>query len=455
MLGINTLKTKAIWLGIVPLVAAIGAMGGLLWLQAQSLEREQARLQEEALLAVKREDLRHYTQLALTSIDHLYATGRNDAATMQAAQQILRVMNFGEDGYFFVYDLSGRNLVHPRLKHLEGRDLRDLQDEQGVYVIRELIARALEGGGFQRYQWNKPSTGKSTPKLAYAVLLPRWGWMIGTGLYLDDIDAAASRMRSSLVDSMRKTLIGFGAVGIVAILFVFAGGMILNISEQRLADRKMRLLADRVVVSQEEERARVSRELHDNICQLLVSIKYQFELAAHRVGLHAPGSGYFDKEIGSLSRAIGEVRRISHDLRPALLDDLGLPAALELLGSELAVRTGLKVSVSARLRSVAVSQQQAVESFRIAQEALHNVEAHSRASHVQLVLSEEAGSLCLCITDDGCGFDVQQVIGNKDRGIGLSNMRQRAARLGGRFEVRSTPEGTAVKVWMPAEEALA
>jgi len=446
----STARTRLIWLGLAPLGAAVVAIGALLWFQMQRLEQEQAKLLEEVLLSVKREDLQNYTQLALTSIQHLYDSGRDDEATRQAAQQILRSMSFGEDGYFFVYDLSGRNLVHPRLRHLEGKNLYDLQDEHGVYVIRELIARAQEGGGFQRYHWNKPSIGGSAPKLGYAVQLPRWGWMLGTGLYIDDIDAAAARMRDNVLASIRTTLFALGALGIVAAILVFLGGLILNISDQRLADRKIRLLADRVVISQEEERARVSRELHDNICQLLVSIKYRFESAAFRVSQQMPeGRPVFDAEIDALGRVIGEVRRISHDLRPALLDDLGLPAALELLGGELTVRTGIKVSVSTRLRSYSISSDHAVESFRISQQALHNVETHAEATLVQLELWEESDELCLRITDNGCGFNVQAMQANKERGIGLSNMRQRVQRLGGSINLRSRPGETAVEVRFP------
>lgn len=456
MLILRTAHHKTIWLALAPLVLAIALIGALLWAQMQKLEEEQARLQEEVFLSIKREDLRNYTQLALTSIRHLYDSGRDDEATMEAAKQILRGMNFGEDGYFFVYDLSGRNLVHPRLSHLEGKDLHGLQDEQGVYVIRELIARAKEGGGFLRYHWNKPSAGSTAPKLGYAVMLPRWGWMLGTGLYIDDIDAAAARMRENLLSSIRTTLVGLGAVGVGAAVLVFLGGLILNLSEQRLADRKIRLLADRVVVSQEEERARVSRELHDNICQRLVSIKYQFELAAFKASQQLPERApVLEQEINALSKAIGEVRRISHDLRPALLDDLGLPAALELLASEMAVRTDVKVSVSARLRSYAISSEHAVESFRIAQEALRNVETHADAEVVQIELTDESGELQLRITDDGCGFDVQQEQSSRERGIGLSNMRQRAQRLGGRIELRSRPRETVVEVSFPSTAAPA
>jgi len=247
-----------------------------------------------------------------------------------------------------------------------------------------------------------------------------------------------------------QTLLGLAAVAVVAALAVFAGGMALNISEQRQADRKLKALAHRVVSSQEEERARVSRELHDHICQLLVSIKYQFELVGHRLA-HPGGQPVtgIDNEIAALSKAIGEVRRISHDLRPALLDDLGLPAALEHIGNELAQRSGLEVSVAPRLHEEHLPELQSVSLFRVAQEALRNVERHAQASHVDIRLDDSGDRLELRITDDGRGFDVKTVELSKDRGIGLTNMRERVERNGGSFQLVSHPGHTSVTASFP------
>ena len=249
---------------------------------------------------------------------------------------------------------------------------------------------------------------------------------------------------------MRQTLLGLAAVAVIAALTVFAGGLALNISDQRQADRKLKALAHRVVSSQEEERARVSRELHDHICQLLVSIKYQFELVGHR--LAHPGNEpvtAIDKEITALSKAIGEVRRISHDLRPALLDDLGLPAALEHIGNELAQRSGLKVRFSPQVREEHLPELHAVSLFRVAQEALRNVERHAQATQIDIRLDDSGDKLELRITDDGRGFDVKNIELSKDRGIGLTNMRERVERNGGTFELVSHPGHTALTATFP------
>jgi two-component system, NarL family, sensor kinase len=444
------LKAKILLLAVAPLLLAVAAIGGLLTFETQRLDRQQAQVLEDILLNSKRDELRNYTALALTSIDNLYGAGRDDEAAKEQAKAILESMSFGDDGYFYVYDKEGLNLVHPRQPELVGTNLWNMRDSDGTYVIRELIARAHEGGGFQRYLWPKPSTGKIERKLGYSVELPRWGWMLGTGIYLDDVDAAAAKLRGSLLASVSQTLAGLATVAVVAALAVFAGGLALNISEQRQADRKLKALAHRVVTSQEEERTRVSRELHDHICQLLVSIKYQFELVGHR--LAHPGAQpvtAIDNEISALSKAIGEVRRISHDLRPALLDDLGLPAALEHIGNELAQRSGLKVHVSPQVHEERLPELQAVSLFRVAQEALRNVERHAQASTIEIRLDDAGDVLELRITDDGCGFDVKNVELSTDRGIGLTNMRERVERNGGTFQMVSTPGRTSLIASFP------
>ena len=444
------LKAKILALAVAPLLLAITVIGALLVFETERLERQQAQVLEDALLSTKRDELRSYIALALTSIGHLYGAGRDDEGAKEQAKAILSSMNFGDDGYFFVYDQEGLNLVHPRMPDLVGTNLWNMTDSNGTHVIRELIARAGEGGGYQRYLWPKPSTGRIERKLGYAVALPRWGWTLGTGIYLDDVDAAAARLRGNLLASVRQTLLGLAAVAVIAALTVFAGGLALNISDQRQADRKLKALAHRVVSSQEEERARVSRELHDHICQLLVSIKYQFELVGHR--LAHPGNEpvtAIDKEITALSKAIGEVRRISHDLRPALLDDLGLPAALEHIGNELAQRSGLKVRFSPQVREEHLPELHAVSLFRVAQEALRNVERHAQATQIDIRLDDSGDKLELRITDDGRGFDVKNIELSKDRGIGLTNMRERVERNGGTFELVSHPGHTALTATFP------
>jgi two-component system NarL family sensor kinase len=390
-------------------------------------------------------------------------------------------MNFGDDGYFYVYDLQGVNLVHPRKHDFVGQDKWELRDPNGLPVIQELIARAHEGGGFQRYLWEKPSTGEVTAKLGYAVKLERWGWMLGTGLYLDDIEKAVRTVRNDVTANITSTMWGLAIVAVISAIVVSAGGLVLNVSEHRLADKKLKDLAQRIVTSQEEERARVSRELHDGISQLLVSIKYQFELVELRLaaGGAQANAPNMQKELGALAAAIAEVRRISHALRPSLLDNLGLASALDQSAKEFSQRTGIEVMVRNDTRSNArndtrkdtrnngrsdtrdtarkhgarpldaLSEAEAVTLFRIAQEALTNVERHAGARHVQIALVGDGAAVRLSIVDDGRGFAVEGIDRARNRGIGLRNIRERIEHHGGTLTVTSEPGRTELAATLP------
>ena len=444
------LKQKIVALAILPLLLAIVAVGVLVLAQSQQLGEQQERLIEASIIASKRAELQNYVELALSAIEPLYASERDDAVTQQRVLSILLGLDYGSDGYFFVYDERGRSLMHPRQPELVGRDLLNMTNPYWVEAIQALLQSARSGDGFQRYQWEKPSTGRVTEKLAYVVMLERWGWMLGTGLYLDDVEQASRQARAELAENSRRTLWALAGVALVAVLLVFAGGLTLNLSEQRLADRKLQLLAQRIVSSQEEERSRVSRELHDGISQLLVSVKFRLELACHELeGGGRQALATLRDGLARLGAAIGEVRRISHDLRPSLLDSFGLPAAIGQLAVEFEQRSGLAVEYRQRLEQARLPDAESVALFRIVQEALTNIERHARASGISILLEQSGPAVQLRVTDDGVGFDPARIEQARCAGIGLRNMRERVEHLGGRFRLSSVPGRTELLVTLP------
>src|SRR5690606_18865249 len=131
------------------------------------------------------------------------------------ALALLQQMEFGRDGYFFVYDLQGNNLMHPRQPELVGRNLWELRDTRGQPVIQNLLAAARQGGSDGqsiRYLWKKPSTGQTVDKLGYILILERWGWMLGTGIYLDDVEQALTDIDATAQANIRNMLIWVGGI---------------------------------------------------------------------------------------------------------------------------------------------------------------------------------------------------------------------------------------------------
>ena len=152
------LRQKIILLAITPLILALCAIALAVRHQATLLGQQQRATIQTAYLASKETELKHYVALATESIAHLYQSGRNDSATLDEAKAILSKLDYGSDGYFFVYDLQGNNLMHPRQPELVGQNLWNLKDVNGTLIVQRLIALAKNGGGFERYLWEKPST---------------------------------------------------------------------------------------------------------------------------------------------------------------------------------------------------------------------------------------------------------------------------------------------------------
>ena len=277
------------------------------------------------------------------------------------------------------------------------------------------------------------------------VPIDQWGWIMGTGIYLDDVEAALAQVDVQQSRNIESTLWWIALLAIVSAASVGSVGLVLNIRESRVADAKLKVLAQRVVDSQEQERARLSRDLHDGISQSLVSIKLQLEAAAIRLdgdaGQRAAAVVSVERSAGAITSVLGEVRRISHDLRPALLDDLGLAAALAALAEE----SGTGVQFSSDGVDERLPEERATVLFRIAQEGLANSARHARASHTSVRLAQSGAVLTLTISDDGVGFNLDDMALHPHRGIGLRNMSERMDAIGGTMEIVSNAAGTTLR----------
>ena len=436
------LRTKVGLLAILPLLASLALIALAMRHQERELARREHAMVERAYMDARRDELRNYVALAASTVQPLYARGGNDPADRAQALQLLASLDYGRDGYFFVYDLQGKVLMHSRQPELLGQDLWELRDPRGQPTIQQLIAKARDGGGFIDYLWRQPSSGDVAPKLGYVIAYERWGWMLGTGLYLDGIHATLDGLQDEANRNIAATMLWIAGAAVFGIALISTGGLALNLSEQRVADRKLRLLARQVQQSQEDERAHLARELHDGISQTLVSTKLLVE-----AGLDSGDRAPLAQALERLNGSLNEVRRISHRLRPALLDTLGLPAALQHLGQEFEDAGGALVTVHVEGEPRELAEEAKTALFRIAQESLTNVAKHAHASQVELTLDfTTLGQLLMRIRDDGCGFDDQAVHQHPEQGIGLRNMRERLAAIGGWLHIEARPgHGTQIE----------
>lgn len=216
---------------------------------------------------------------------------------------------------------------------------------------------------------------------------------------------------------------------------------------RRLADGEYRFrhLAKGVWRVQEEERRSIALELHDGLGQVLTALINHLQ--------HAPAERSDDDDqraIELATTALQEVRRMSRALRPSVLDDLGLEAALRWLARTTGESADLNVTLEWPGEAAELDKQSETLVFRIVQEALTNIVKHAHASRVRMVVSRANGNLRVSVTDNGCGFQPDDVLADGKRGFGARGMRDRAELFGGRLRIDSSPgEGTSVILDLP------
>lgn len=450
-----TYAQKLTLLASVPLLVAVAAIAVIVALQARALAEREITTLETQLIEAKKIELRNYVTQARNGFYFVYGNAAPDDVGAKAqVAQILAAMIYGDEGQFFVYDYDGVALVSPRETVRINNNLSGELDIEGTPVVDELIRIARAGAGYHSYMWPKPSTGEPARMISYVTSFPSWQWAVGTGVFIDDVVASVASARADVQARVQRTFVYIGAITLAALLIVFATGMGINLRERRLADAKLKELTQRVFDAQEEERSRVARELHDGISQILVGVRYALDNSRRRLSRGAGNVAEpLDKGISSLAQAIIEVRRISRDLRPGVLDDLGLGAALKTLTDEFQSRTGIVCTFETVVFRNRLDEEAKIALYRIAQEALTNVERHAGRCEVNIDLRGHSRGATLRIVDTGAGMIIARP--QKGHGLGLRNMQERIEQLSGTFRLKSKPgNGTTIEASVPFSHML-
>ncbi len=231
------------------------------------------------------------------------------------------------------------------------------------------------------------------------------------------------------------------------------GMVVTDMTEVRRNEQMLRTLSHRLLQAQEAERGRVALELHDNITQLLCAVLVRSQGLADKLSAR---DGPSEREAMKLREMLGktaeEVERISRNLRPSVLDELGLVAVLRDTSTEFADRTGVSVKLACVQLTARLPADTELTLYRILQEALKNVEKHARARHVTVRLRQQGAFVQLAINDDGIGFDPDHHPAKRKGtgGLGLLSMRERATYVGGALKVKSARRaGTEIEVRIP------
>ncbi|PTO54288.1 histidine kinase [Vibrio splendidus] len=429
------LKAKLILLTLLPLLLVTASISWISLHQTKTLGAKEVEIFRDSLIKSRENALKDTVDLAFDAIEHIYNDPDiKEAQAKKEVRTILSKLRYGSDGYFFAYDRHGTNLVHPIQPELIGKNLLQLQDEDGDFLIEALLREAQTGGGFHQYLWQKPSTGEVVSKLSYAAWLERWDWMIGTGLYIEDVHQEVASMQAAINKNIETTFFSIVVILSVTVAVIIVLTLAINMHEHRIADNNLKELAHKTVMFQEDEKKHLARELHDGINQLLVSSRCHLELLGNKLQ-NENLKAHLNKSQHSLMRAIEEVRHISHQLRPSSLDDIGLEAALSSLLLDFQAHSGIEVETLFSTQPGKLKSEAATTLYRVVQESLNNIEKHAQATKVTVIAQQIGNVLQLLIQDNGVGFNTYKAM--EKRGIGMRNMRERVEFIGGDFELMS------------------
>ena len=226
-------------------------------------------------------------------------------------------------------------------------------------------------------------------------------------------------------------------------------GVVFDVTERKLADQERIELSGRLINAQEQERTRLARELHDDFSQRLALLAVGLESVAKMIEVSPQAANARVRELSNTVSSMGEdIHSLSHRLHSSKLEILGLATSVRSLCAEFAKQHGTHIEFVEKNVPKSMPPDTALGLFRIVQEALRNVNKHSRGSRAEVRLQADSEAISLSVSDNGVGFELTQLLASD--GIGVRSMKERTRMLGGTFEVVSEPmHGTQIIVSIP------
>lgn len=416
------------WMG-VPLVTS-GKVIGLYSVdkvEPDFFKSEHARLAEtlaaRAATAIQNAQLFEQSQRYVAELEERIAERKRAESALRESEERYRELFENAKDAIYVHDLDGTYLsINRAAEKLSG------------YAREEII-----GHNFKEFV---------APEHARYVRDSFWKKLAQQGETTYEVDVIAKDGRRVPIEVSSRAIYENGVL-------VGVQGMARDITERKLAQDALQMFSRQLIEAQEDERRRIARELHDQIGQILTAVKMNL-YAVQRFSQGAEAGSYVKDNIEAVDEALRLVRDLSVDLRPPILDDLGLTTALRWYVDRYTKRTGLNVEVLIDLpdENERFSRELETACFRIAQEALTNVVRHAKASQVTVRLTRDADALLLTVKDDGIGFDVDRLRKRAQRvaTLGLISMQERAHAAGGTIELDSAPaNGTEIRFSLPLD----
>jgi signal transduction histidine kinase len=433
-------------MGFGTLVALIAVLGFSAFRRADKIESEIASIHEgyQRIVFVLSQTKEDTYQSSIMVRDYLL-----DPSTTVAPK-------YKQELFAIRSSLTGHlESLHALIGHDEGKVLERLAQELNVYW----------NSLYPVFQWSPQQKVSMSSSFLRTEIIPRRNAILSIMAEIDDLSASTFKNEQATINASRREFHAYlrdMLIASLALAFGVAVVSILRVSalEQHSADQRqrtetaekeLRLLSQKLVQALEEERKTISRELHDEIGQMLTGLKMEL---GNLVEFRNSTGDEFEKHLTE-TKAIAEqtmraVRDMAMGLRPSMLDDLGLEPALRWQVREFSRHSGISVSIETDGLLEHLSEQVRTCVYRVVQESLTNCARHAQASSVQIIVQGGNDRISLIVRDDGQGFDPEDVGG---RGLGLIGMEERIKKLGGTLTIssqrREKSPGTVLKVELP------
>lgn len=447
MIKATSYRSRTLRLVLVPLVLTSVMYIVLALVLMNQFSQESAAISRSQMVLNREIELANYTQLGLTAAEFMREAARTGAQDpREAVKGLFRAMEFGEDGYFFVYDYDGTNLAHPRLPKIENTSLWNMQDPNGVYVIRELIAAAKNDGGLVDYIWDKPSAGRVVDKIGYADGIQDWGWMVGTGLYIDDIDRAEGAMLARLDERRNQAVLYLAGLGIVMTVLI---GLIVGrrgFMQGQVADSELGSLSRELSKDRDAIKASIAGDMMATLAPVAARARDAIIGARNALGAQA---NVLDEALAAAEQLDSDIDAMAQNLRPVITSPEGFLSSIRHLLSLAEHRSGIRTTVQSDGRLAALDGPTLTELFKQIEELVHNAERHAQAQEITVRIRQHRSDLTVEVRDDGTGFEVQKATAG-EHGSGIARLREQVRAIGGELQMLSVPSrGTVGRISLP------
>lgn len=224
-----SIRNRLLILALVPVLLLAGALFLTFTTQTSDLVDNQMTTVEESVNGIKKDELKHYMDMAYTSIQHIYENG----GSFEEALPILKNLKYGEDGYIFGYTERGDRVLLGQSEKGLGENFWSLKDKKGEYLVRGLIRAGKSGEGYYTYWFPRPGETEPAPKQGYAIYLDRWDIMLGTGFYFDDVGTVLTKLEGAGAQELDASQAMFAGIAAIAVLLAGIIGYSISLTISR------------------------------------------------------------------------------------------------------------------------------------------------------------------------------------------------------------------------------